>query len=94
MEDKYIVEGFKQETNIRSAIKTPPLVQQVNKLPIEVLNNPQDITEEEVFEIELDNGKSIKGTKSSIYHVLDEGIETYLTLEEIMRQDNIEIIED
>jgi hypothetical protein len=51
-----------------SAIKTPPLVQQVNKLPIEVLNNPQDITEEEVFEIELDNGKSIKGTKSSIYH--------------------------
>ena len=94
LEDKYIVEGFKQETNIRSAIKTPPLVQQVNKLPIEVLNNPQDITEEEVFEIELDNGKSIKGTKSSIYHVLDEGVETYLTLEEIMRQDNIEIIED
>ena len=61
---------------------------------LEIFSALRDITEEEVFEIELDNGKSIKGTKSSIYHVLDEGVETYLTLEEIMRQDNIEIIED
>ena len=94
MKDKYIVEGFKQETNIRSAIKTPPLKEVENKLPLDMLTSPKNVSEEEVFEIELENNKKIKGTKSSIYHVIDEGIDTYLTLEEIMRRDDIELLED
>lgn len=100
LEDEYIVEGQDSNITIRGCLEAPkgeikhsyvPESAIVDKRNYEPCEEPQD-----VFEVTLDNGKTVQCTEYSVFKVKTKGAVTYMTLHDIMKttdEDSVEIVD-
>ena len=97
LEDKYIVEGQDPNITIRGCLEAPKgeVVQSI--LPASEITNSEGFepsTNEEVYEVEMDNGTIIKCCNSTVFKVKVKGQVMYMPFKDIKRDSNVEIVEE
>ena len=97
LEDKYIVEGQDPNITIRGCLEAPKgeVVQSI--IPASEVTNMEcfeSSTDEEVYEVEMDNGTVIKCCDSTVFKVNVKGQVMYMTFKDIKKDSNAEIVEE
>jgi DNA polymerase I-like protein with 3'-5' exonuclease and polymerase domains len=89
LEEEYIVEGQDPNPTIRGCLKAPEGTKKFASIPHE------NGIEQDIYEIELEDGRKLQCTKDSVFKVKEEtGIISFCTLEQIIKLNNVEILED
>ena len=96
LEDKYIVEGQDPNITIRGCLEAPKgeVVQSI--IPASEVTDMECFepsTDEEVYEVEMDNGTVIKCCDSTVFKVKVKGQVMYMTFKDIKKDSNAEIVE-
>lgn len=96
LEDKYIVEGQDSGITIRGCLEAPKgeVIQSI--IPAsEVINEEgfESCTDEEVYEVEMDNGTVIKCCDNTVFKVKVKGQVMYMPFKDIKNDSNAEIME-
>ena len=96
LEDKYIVEGQDPNITIRGCLEAPKgeVVQSI--IPASEVTDMECFepsTDEEVYEVEMDNGTIIKCCDSTVVKVKGKGQVMYMTFKDIKKDSNAEIVE-
>jgi len=90
LEDEYIVEGQDPNPTIRGCLKAPEGEKEFAGIPNENGNFEHDI-----YELELEDDRKLQCTKNTVFKVKEEtGIVSFCTLEQIIKLNNIEILEN
>ena len=97
LEDKYIVEGQDPNITIRGCLEAPKgeVVQSI--IPASEVTDMECFepsTDEEVYEVEMDNGTIIKCCDSTVFKVKVKGQVMYMTFKDIKKDSNAEIVEE
>ena len=89
LEEEYIVEGQDPGITIRGCLKAPEGKKEFTSIPNE------DGIEQDVYELELEDGRKLQCTKNSVFKIKEEtGVVSFCTLEQIIKLNNVEILED
>ena len=90
LEEEYIVEGQDPNPTIRGCLKAPEGEKEFGGIPNENGNFEHDI-----YELELEDGRKLQCTKNSVFKVKEKtGITSFCTLEQIIKLNDVEILED
>lgn len=88
LEEEYIVEGQDPGITIRGCLKAPEGKKEFASIP-----NENGI-EQDVYELELEDGRKLQCTKNSVFKIKEEtGVVSFCTLEQIIKLNNVEILE-
>lgn len=96
LEDKYIVEGQDSGITIRGCLEAPKGEIIKSIIPAsEVINEEgfESCTDEEVYEVEMDNGTVIKCCDNTVFKVKVKGQVMYMPFKDIKHDSNAEIME-
>ena len=89
LEEEYIVEGQDPNPTIRGCLKAPEGTKKFASIPHE------NGIEQDIYEIELEDGRKLQCTKDSVFKVKEEtGVISFCTLEQIIKLNNVEVLED
>jgi len=97
LEDKYIVEGQDSGITIRGCLEAPKgeVIQSI--IPASEVADKEGFepsTDEEVYEVEMDNGTIIKCCDNTVFKVKVKGQVMYMPFKDIKHDSNAEILEE